>query len=90
MGGCQAETGSAAAMAAGAAVDLLGGTPEQVGQAVAMTIKIVGVVCDPVAGLVEVPCIKRNAGAVTQALTAHKWPWLALPFYFRLMKQLTL
>lgn len=71
MGGCQAETGSAAAMAAGAAVDMLGGTPEQVGHAVAMTIKnMLGLVCDPVAGLVEVPCIKRNAGAVTQALTA--------------------
>lgn len=71
MGGCQAETGSAAAMAAGAAVDMLGGTPEQVGHAVAMTIKnMLGLVCDPVAGLVEVPCIKRNAGAVAQALTA--------------------
>lgn len=71
MGGCQAECGSAAAMAAGAAVDLLGGTPQQVGNAVAITIKnLLGLVCDPVAGLVEVPCIKRNAGAVAQALTA--------------------
>lgn len=71
MGGCQAECGSAAAMAAGAAVDLLGGTPQQVGHAVAITIKnLLGLVCDPVAGLVEVPCIKRNAGAVAQALTA--------------------
>lgn len=71
MGGCQAETGSAAAMAAGAAVDMLGGTPAQVGHAVAITMKnMLGLVCDPVAGLVEVPCIKRNAGAVTQALTA--------------------
>ena len=50
---------------------MLGGTPEQVGHAVAMTIKnMLGLVCDPVAGLVEVPCIKRNAGAVAQALTA--------------------
>lgn len=71
MGGCQAECGSAAAMAAGAAVALLGGTPQQVGHAVAITIKnLLGLVCDPVAGLVEVPCIKRNAGAVAQALTA--------------------
>lgn len=70
-GGCQAECGSAAAMAAGAAVDLCGGSPLQVGQAVAMTIKnILGLVCDPVAGLVEVPCVKRNAGAAAQALVA--------------------
>lgn len=71
IGGCQAECGSAAAMAAGAAVSLLGGTPVQVGNAVAMTIKnMLGLVCDPVAGLVEVPCIKRNAGAVVQAMAA--------------------
>ncbi len=70
-GGCQAECGSAAAMAAAAAVDLAGGTPRQVGQAVAMTIKnMLGLVCDPVAGLVEVPCVKRNAGAAAQALVA--------------------
>ena len=70
-GGCQAECGSAAAMAAGAAVDLAGGSPRQVGQAVAMTIKnMLGLVCDPVAGLVEVPCVKRNAGAASQALVA--------------------
>lgn len=68
-GGCQAECGSAGAMAAGAMVALLGGTPEQVGQAVAITLKnMLGLVCDPVAGLVEVPCVKRNAGAVAQAL----------------------
>jgi len=70
-GGCQAECGSAAAMAAGAAVELYGGTPNQVGQAVAMTIKnMLGLVCDPVAGLVEVPCVKRNAGAAAQAMVA--------------------
>jgi L-serine dehydratase len=70
-GGCQAECGSAAAMAAGAAVDLCGGTPRQVGQAVAMALKnMLGLVCDPVAGLVEVPCVKRNAGAAAQALVA--------------------
>jgi L-serine dehydratase len=70
-GGCQAECGSAAAMAAGAAVDLLGGTPQQVGHAVALALKnLLGLVCDPVAGLVEVPCVKRNAGATMIALLA--------------------
>ncbi|WP_371368667.1 L-serine dehydratase, alpha chain [Sporomusa rhizae] len=70
-GGCQAECGSAGAMAAGAIVALKGGTPEQVGQAVAITIKnMLGLVCDPVAGLVEVPCVKRNAGAAAQAIIA--------------------
>lgn len=70
-GGCQAECGSAGAMAAGAMVALLGGTADQVGQAVAITIKnMLGLVCDPVAGLVEVPCVKRNAGAVAQAVIA--------------------
>ena len=71
MGGCQAECGSAAAMAAGATVDILGGTPRQVGHAVAIVFKnMLGLVCDPVAGLVEVPCIKRNGGAAIQALLA--------------------
>lgn len=71
MGGCQAECGSAAAMAAGAAVAMLGGTPEQVGTAVAIVFKnILGLVCDPVAGLVEVPCIKRNGACALQALLA--------------------
>lgn len=71
VGGCQAECGSAAAMAAGAAVDALGGTPKQVGDAVSIVFKnMLGLVCDPVAGLVEVPCIKRNGGAAVQALLA--------------------
>lgn len=71
IGGCQAECGSAAAMAAGATVYLLGGTAEQVGHAVAIALKnMMGLVCDPVAGLVEVPCVKRNAGAAAQALVA--------------------
>jgi L-serine dehydratase len=70
-GGCQAETGSAAAMAAGAAVELLGGSPEQSSHAVAIALQnMLGLVCDPVAGLVEVPCIKRNAGAVGQCFVA--------------------
>ncbi len=71
MGGCQAECGSAAAMAAGAAVAMLGGTPQQVGHAVAIVFKnVLGLVCDPVAGLVEVPCIKRNGSCALQALAA--------------------
>lgn len=70
-GGCQAECGSAAAMAAGAVVSMLGGTPAQVGVAVSIVFKnILGLVCDPVAGLVEVPCIKRNGACALQALLA--------------------
>lgn len=71
MGGCQAETGSAAAMAAGASVALLGGSPRQSMQAVGITLKnMLGLVCDPVAGLVEVPCVKRNAAGVAQCFVA--------------------
>ena len=70
-GGCQAETGSAAAMAAAAAVELLGGTPRQSAHAVAMTLKnMLGLVCDPVAGLVEIPCVKRNAAGAAQCFIA--------------------
>lgn len=70
-GGCQAECGSAAAMAAGALVELAGGTPEQISNAVAIALKnILGLVCDPVAGLVEIPCIKRNAAGVANAIVA--------------------
>ena len=70
-GGCQAECGSASAMAAAALVQMRGGTPAMAEQAAAIAIKNqLGLVCDPVAGLVEVPCIKRNAGGVTNALTA--------------------
>lgn len=68
VGGCQAETGSAAAMAAGAIVYALGGTVDQVFNAVGITIQcMLGLVCDPVAGLVEVPCIVRNASAAAIA-----------------------
>lgn len=60
-GGCQAEIGSAAAMAAGALIYLKGGSTEQIMHGVAMALKnLMGLVCDPVAGLVEVPCVKRN------------------------------
>lgn len=70
-GGCQAECGSAAAMGAAALVELEGGTPEKAGHAAALALKgFMGLVCDPVAGLVEVPCIKRNAIAAVHALTA--------------------
>ncbi|AOT72781.1 L-serine ammonia-lyase, iron-sulfur-dependent, subunit alpha [Geosporobacter ferrireducens] len=68
-GGCQAETGAAAAMAAAAAVELMGGSPEQAFHAAAITIKnIMGLVCDPIAGLVEAPCVKRNAIGTANAL----------------------
>lgn len=68
VGGCQAETGSAAAMASGAIVYCLGGNIDQVFNAVAITIQcMLGLVCDPVAGLVEVPCVVRNASAAAIA-----------------------
>ena len=71
-GGCQAEIGTASAMAAGALVTLRGGTNEQIGHAVAMALKnLMGLICDPVAGLVEVPCVKRNViGAVNAVSVA--------------------
>ncbi|MGE5560377.1 MAG: L-serine ammonia-lyase, iron-sulfur-dependent, subunit alpha [Chloroflexota bacterium] len=70
-GGCQAECGSAAAMAAAAAVQLAGGSPAECAEAVAISMKgMLGLVCDPVAGLVEVPCIKRNALAAANAIAA--------------------
>jgi len=70
-GGCQAEIGSAAGMAAAAAVELAGGSPMDTAHAAAIAMKsFLGLVCDPVAGLVEVPCVKRNATAATVALTA--------------------
>jgi len=68
-GGCQAEIGSAAAMAAAAIVEMAGGTPKMALDAASITIKnIMGLVCDPVAGLVEVPCVKRNGLGVLNAL----------------------
>lgn len=71
IGGCQAECGSGAAMAAGAVVYIFGGNGKQIGDAVSIVFKnMLGLVCDPVAGLVEVPCIKRNAGSVVQCLLA--------------------
>ncbi|AZS16796.1 L-serine ammonia-lyase, iron-sulfur-dependent, subunit alpha [Paenibacillus lutimineralis] len=71
-GGCQAEVGSAIGMAAGALVELRGGTPEQAVHAVGLALKnTLGLICDPVAGLVEIPCIVRNGfGAVTAMAAA--------------------
>lgn len=69
-GGCQAEIGSASAMAAGALTALRGGNAAQVGHAAAMTLKnLMGLVCDPVAGLVEVPCVKRNVIGAMNAVS---------------------
>lgn len=69
-GGCQAECGSAAAMGAAAVVEMMGGTPAMALNAAAVVIKnILGLVCDPVAGLVEVPCAKRNVAGAVSALT---------------------
>jgi L-serine dehydratase len=68
-GGCQAETGAAAAMAAGSAVELLGGTPAQAGHGIALTMQgMLGLVCDPLGGLVELPCVFRNATGSAIAL----------------------
>lgn len=70
-GGCQAEIGSAAAMAAPALTFLMGGTPDQMAHACAMAMKnLLGLVCDPVGGLVEVPCVKRNVIGAMDALSA--------------------
>jgi len=71
VGGCQAETGSAAAMASGAIVHALGGTVDQIFDAVGITLQcMLGLVCDPVAGLVEVPCVVRNASAAAIAFSS--------------------
>lgn len=70
-GGCQAEVGSASGMAAAAIVEMAGGTPDQCAEAMAITLKnMLGLVCDPVAGLVEVPCVKRNAMGAANAMVA--------------------
>ena len=70
-GGCQAECGAAAGMAAAALVELYGGTPEMASHACAFALmNMLGLVCDPVHGLVEVPCVYRNVGGVSQAFSA--------------------
>ena len=70
-GGCQAEIGTASAMAAGALVALRQGSGAQIGHAVAMALKnLMGLICDPIAGLVEVPCVKRNVIGAVNAVSA--------------------
>lgn len=70
-GGCQAECGSASAMAGAAIVEMMGGTPQMAAHACAIALKsVLGLVCDPVAGLVEAPCIKRNASGAVNALVS--------------------
>jgi L-serine dehydratase len=72
-GGCQAEVGSASAMAAGALVEMMGGSPSQTDSAVAFALSnVLGLICDPVRGLVEIPCVKRNAlGAINAVASAE-------------------
>lgn len=80
-GGCQAETGSAAAMAGAAVTHLEGGSPEQVGQSIALTLQgVLGLICDPVAGLVEIPCAYRNASAAVHAVAAAEMALAGLDF----------
>jgi L-serine dehydratase len=80
-GGCQAETGAAAAMAAGAATEMLGGTPMQVGHATALAQQgTLGLVCDPLGGLVELPCVFRNATGAAIALAAVEMALAGITF----------
>jgi L-serine dehydratase len=79
-GGCQAEIGSASGMAAAALTALGGGTPEQMAHACAMALKnLLGLVCDPVAGLVEVPCVKRNVVGAMNALACAEMALAGIP-----------
>ena len=80
-GGCQAETGAAAGMAAGAATEMMGGTPSQVGHAVALTMQgTLGLVCDPLGGLVELPCVFRNATGAAIALAGIEMALAGITF----------
>ena len=80
-GGCQAETGAAAAMAAGAATEMLGGTPTQAGHAVALAMQgTLGLVCDPLGGLVELPCVFRNATGAAIAMAAIEMALAGITF----------
>jgi L-serine dehydratase len=80
-GGCQAETGTAAAMASAAVTYLHGGTHEQIGTAVALTLQgMLGLICDPIGGLVEIPCIYRNASAAMQAIAGAEMALAGLDF----------
>jgi L-serine dehydratase len=80
-GGCQAETGSAAAMGAAAVTWLAGGSDEQVATSIALSLQgMLGLICDPIGGLVEIPCIYRNASAAMQALAAAEMALAGLDF----------
>lgn len=80
-GGCQAEIGSGCAMAAAAAVQLAGGTPEQSGHAAAIALQgLLGLVCDPIAGLVEVPCVARNATGAAVAMASAEMALAGVTF----------
>ncbi|MEO8576860.1 MAG: L-serine ammonia-lyase, iron-sulfur-dependent, subunit alpha [Gemmatimonadales bacterium] len=80
-GGCQAETGAGAAMAAAAATEMLGGTPSQAGHAVALTMQgMLGLVCDPLGGLVELPCVFRNATGAAIALAGIEMALAGITF----------
>jgi L-serine dehydratase len=80
-GGCQAETGTAAAMSSAAVAWLSGGTHEQVATAVALTLQgMLGLICDPIGGLVEIPCIYRNASAAMQAIAGAEMALAGLDF----------
>jgi L-serine dehydratase len=80
-GGCQAETGSAAAMAAGAATEMLGGSPSQAGHAVSLAMQgTLGLVCDPLGGLVELPCVFRNATGAAIALAGIEMALAGITF----------
>jgi L-serine dehydratase len=79
--GCQAEIGSGAAMAAAAAVELAGGTPAQAGHAASLALQgLLGLACDPVGGLVEVPCVARNATGAAVALAAAEMALAGVEF----------
>jgi len=79
--GCQAEIGSAAAMAAAAAVQLAGGTPSQAAHAASLALQgLLGLVCDPVGGLVEVPCVVRNGTGVAVALAGAEMALAGVEF----------
>jgi L-serine dehydratase len=80
-GGCQAETGTAAAMGAAAVTWAAGGTNEQISTSVALSLQgMLGLICDPIGGLVEIPCIYRNASAAMQAISAAEMALAGLDF----------
>lgn len=80
-GGCQAETGAGTSMAAGASVEMLGGSPAQAGHAVALSLQgMLGLVCDPLGGLVELPCVYRNATGAAIALAGIEMAMAGITF----------